>query len=57
MNPGDEAAEVTIVGVDDRGETRRGATAIVPAGAAVTYTVRELEEGTGADLAGSIGVR
>ena len=52
-----EAAEVTIVGVDDRGETPGGgATAIVPAGGAVTYTVRELEEGTGGDLAGSIGV-
>ena len=57
VNPGDEAAEVTIVGVDDLGNAPGGgATAIVPAGATVTYTVRELEEGTGVDLAGSIGV-
>ena len=57
VNPGDEAADVTIVGVDDQGETPgAGASTVVPAGAAVTYTVRELEEGTGAGLSGSIGV-
>ena len=57
VNPGRDAAEVTIVGVDDRGETPgAGATTIIPAGAAVTYEVRELEEGSGVDLAGSIGV-
>ena len=57
VNPGDDAVEVTIVGVDDEGETPGGeVSAVVPAQAAVTYTVRELEEGSGEGLLGSIGV-
>ena len=57
VNPGETATEVSIVGVDDRGETREdGATVLVPAGAAATYTARELEEGFGEGLAGAIGI-
>ena len=55
VNPGDTAAEVTIIAVDDAGETSGGqATAMVPAGGAVTYTVQDLENGT-TGLIGSIG--
>ena len=56
VNPGDEAAEVTIVGVDDEGETPGGeVSAVVSAGTAVTYTITELEAGSGEGLVGSIG--
>ena len=56
VNPGGTAAEVAIVAVDDAGETPGGETStVVPAGGAVTYTVQELEDGSGAGLVGSIG--
>ena len=56
VNPGEEAAEVSIAGVDDDGAAPGGgATATVPAGGARTYTAAELESGGAEGLSGSIG--
>ena len=56
VNPGDEAAEVTITAVDDRGSSPGGGvTVTLPAGSSVTYTAAELESGSATGLEGSIG--
>ncbi len=55
VNPGDEAAEVSIVGVDDRGESPGSeVTTTIPAGASRTYTAAALESG-GEGLEGALG--
>ena len=55
VNPGDEAAEVSIVGVDDRGESPGGdVTTTIPAGASRTFTAAALELG-GEGLDGALG--
>ena len=55
VNPGEEAAEVSIVGVDDRGESPGGeVTTTIPAGASRTYTAAALESG-GEGLEGRSG--
>ena len=55
VNPGDEAAVVSIVGVDDRGESPGSeVTTTIPAGASRTYTAAALESG-GEGLQGSLG--
>ncbi len=56
VNPGAEAAEVTIEGIDARGEA--GASAVVlslPAGAARTVSARDLESGDAEGLTGALG--
>ena len=56
VNPGDEAAEVTITAVDDRGSSPGGGVMVtLPARSSVTYTAAELESGGAAGLEGSIG--
>ena len=55
INPGAEAAEVTITGTDDRGQSPGSPVrTTVPAGAARTFTAQELEAG-GAGLTGALG--
>ena len=56
INPGDEAVEVTIAGIDARGESPGGEVRLsLPAGAAGTYTSRELELGSHGELTGALG--
>ena len=56
VNPGGEAARVSITGVDDAGASPGpGAMAIVPARGSRTYTAAELESGHAVGLWGSIG--
>ena len=55
VNPGREAAAVTVRGVDDAGSSPGGAVRFtVPAGATREYTATELETGSGG-LAGALG--
>ena len=55
VNPGEEEAEVSIVGIDDRGESPGGeVTTTIPAGASRTFTAVELESG-GEGLEGALG--
>ena len=55
VNPGEKAAEVTIVGVDDRGESPGSeVTTTIPAGASRTFTAAALESG-GEGLEGALG--
>ena len=55
VNPGEEAAEVSIAGVDDRGESPGSeVTTTIPAGASRTFTAAALESG-GEGLEGSLG--
>ena len=55
INPGDAAAEVSIMGVDDAGESPGSAvTTSLPAGATRTLTAQELEDG-GDALDGALG--
>ena len=55
INPGDAAAAVSIVGVDDAGESPGSAvTTSLPAGATRTLTAQELEDG-GDALDGALG--
>ena len=55
VNPGEEAAEVSIAGVDDGGASPGSeVTTTVPAGAARTFTATDLESG-GAGLDGALG--
>ena len=54
VNAGEQAAEVTITGIDDRGASPGGAVRVsVPAGAARTLAADELESGAG--LPGALG--
>ena len=54
VNAGEQAAEVTITGVDDRGATPGGDVRVsIPAGAARTLAADELESGAG--LQGALG--
>ena len=47
VNPGEEAAEVSIAGVDDRGRSSAGeVTTTIPAGASRTFTAADLESGS-----------
>ena len=56
INPGAEAAEVSIEGVDDAGESPGGAVRLsVPGGASRTVTSRALETGEGEGLSGALG--
>ena len=59
INPGDEAAEVTIDGIDDEGASPGpGVKLTVPAGASRTLTARALESGewdTGSGASGRLG--
>ena len=54
MNNGDEAAAVTISGIDDRGRDSGTVTLTAPAGSALTFTSAELEAGADG-LTGSLG--
>ena len=55
VNAGDEAAEVRITGIDDRGRVASAnATVTVPAGASRTLSAQELEAG-GEGFAGELG--
>ena len=55
VNPGEEAAEVSIVGVDDGGESPGSEVpTTIPAGASRTFTAAELESG-GEGLEGALG--
>ena len=45
INPGDVDATVTVHGIDDSGDRSHDVEAIVPAGAARTFSVQELEAG------------
>ena len=55
INPGEEAVEVSIVGVDDRGESPGSeVTTTILAGASRTYTAADLESG-GEGLEGALG--
>ena len=55
VNPGEDEAEVSIVGIDDRGESPGGeVTTTIPAGASRTFTAVELESG-GEGLEGMLG--
>ena len=53
-NDGEQAAAVTITGIDDRGARSGTVTLTVSAGSAATFTSAQLESG-GAGLAGSLG--
>ena len=56
INPGAEAAEVTIEGIDDSGESPgAGVRLSLPAHASRTLTARQLESGEGAGLSGALG--
>ena len=54
INNGDEAASVTIAGVDDAGSDSGTVTLTVPAASALAFTSKELEDGEG-PLAGGLG--
>ena len=54
INNGDEAASVTIAGIDDAGSDSGTVTLTVPAASASTFTSKELEKGEG-PLAGGLG--
>ena len=55
VNPGEEEAEVTITGVDDRGESPGSeVTTTIAAGASRTFTAAALESG-GEELQGALG--
>ena len=54
INPGDQEATVTIEGIDGNGDESDDVTAAVPAGAALTFTAKDLEDG-GEGLTGSMG--
>ena len=54
INNGDDAASVTVTGIDDRGRDSGTVTLAVPAGSAYTYTSAELEAGADG-LAGRLG--
>ena len=55
VNPSEDAAEVSIVGVDDRGESPGSeVTTTIAAGASRTFTAAELESG-GEGLQGALG--
>ena len=55
VNPGEEAAAVTVTGIDARGDSPGSAVGFeVPAGAAVTVSAAELEAG-GEGLTGALG--
>ena len=55
INPGTDAAAITITGHDDRGRSAGGPVRVtVQPGAAQTYTAAQLEEG-GGDLSGALG--
>ena len=54
INNGDEAASVTITGVDDAGSDSGTVTLTVPAASASTFTSEELEDGEG-PLSGGLG--
>ena len=55
VNPGEEAAEVSITGVDDRGESAGSeVTTTIPGGASRTFTATDLESG-GEGLEGALG--
>ena len=54
INPGDQEATVTIEGIDGNGDESDDVTAAVPAGAALTFTAKDLEDG-GERLTGSMG--
>ena len=55
VNPGPEAAAVTLTGRDDRGASPgRPVELTIPAGAARTYTAAQLEDGA-PDLTGALG--
>ena len=55
INPGQEAAEVTITGIDANGDSPGGAVLLaIPAGATRTLDAKELESG-GAGLEGALG--
>ena len=53
-NDGEQAAAVTITGIDDRGVRSGTVTLTVSAGSAATFTSAQLESG-GAEIAGSLG--
>ena len=56
VNPGDETAEVTIEGVDDKGASPGGAVVFsLAAGASRTLTAKELESGEAEGLSGALG--
>ena len=56
INPGVEAAEVAITGIDSLGNAPgTGVSVTVAVGASVTYTAAELESGRAAGLQGSLG--
>ena len=56
VNADEEPAEVTVIGVDDRGMSpNEGVTITVPAGRSVSYTAAELESGNANGLDGSLG--
>ena len=56
VNPSEKTVEVTIEGIDGRGESPGSEVRLsLPAGAAHTYTARELELGSHGDLTGSLG--
>ena len=54
INNGDEAASVTITGIDDAGSDSGTVTLTVPAASALDFTSKELEDGEG-PLAGGLG--
>ena len=56
VNPGDEAAAVTIAGTDDAGASPGDPVRLqLPARAAITLTAQDLEGGGGAGLSGALG--
>ena len=56
INPGDEPAEVTIEGTDDKGALPGNAVVLsLPGGASRALAARELESGEGEDLSGGLG--
>ena len=56
VNPGAEAAAVSITGTDDSGESPGTAVRLqLPAHAATTLTAQDLEDGTGPGLSGALG--
>ena len=56
INPGEEAVEVTIEGIDGKGGSSDGAVVLsVPARASRTLTAQQLESGEGEGLSGALG--
>ena len=56
VNPGDETAEVTIEGIDARGDAGESAVVLsLPAGAARTVSAQALESGDAEGLTGALG--